>query len=189
MIGWSVGIVAALAALVGLAHLHGNPPPETADGFPNPALETLAKPGVAAIATFGTLVLLAWCVRRLRFEFLAWWPGRIVVQNFVSSGDTPAAEVERLTGAFRDRLGMSHLQSPASVPAPAEQGDFLDVLARNGVHSGNLLGSLLSLLRAAFPTHAYEVNGALVMRKGRRPYGVTVHVVRAPGKGGGGHTV
>jgi tetratricopeptide (TPR) repeat protein len=187
VIGWSVGIVAALAALLGLAHLHGNPP--DGDGFPSPALETLAKPGVAAIATFGTLVWLAWCVRRLRFEFLAWWPGRIVVQNFVASGDMPAGEVERLTAAFRDRLGMSHLQSPASVPAPAEQGDFLDVLARNGVDSGNLLGSLLSLLRAAFPTHAYEVSGALVTRKGRRPYGVTVHVVRAPGKGGGGHTV
>jgi hypothetical protein len=188
VIGWSVGVVAGLAALVGLAHLHGNPP-DQADGFPSPALYTLSKPGVAAIATFGTLVWLAWCIRRLRFEFLAWWPGRIVVPNFVASGDTPAAEVERLTASFRDRLGMSHLQSPASVPAPAEQGDFLDVLARNGVDSGNLLGSLLSLLRAAFPTHAYEVNGALVTRKGRRPYGVTVHVVRAPGKGAGGHTV
>lgn len=187
-VGWSLGVVIALAALVGLAHLHGNPP-DPEGGFPDPALHTLAKPGVAALATFMALVHLAWCVRRLRLEFLAWWPGRIVAQNFVPSGDMPAAEVERLTTAFRERLGMSHLQSPASVPAPAEQGDFLDVLARNGLDSGNLLGSLLSLLRAAFPTHAYEVSGALVTRRGRRPYGVTVQVVRAPGKGGGGHTV
>ncbi len=188
VIGWSIGIVAGLAALVALAHLHGNPP-NAEDGFPSPALATLAKPGVATLVTAGALLLLAWCVRHLRFEFLAWWPGRIVVQSFVASDDTPAAEVERLTAAFRDRLGMSHLQSPASVPAPAEQGEFLDVLARNGVDSANLLGSLLSLLRAAFPSYAYEVSGALVTRKGRRPYGVTVHVVRAPGKGGGGHTV
>lgn len=188
VLGWSIGIVVALAALVGLAHLHGNPPDPEA-GFPDPALATLAKPGVAALATFGALVLLAWCVRHLRFEFLAWWPGRIVVQNFVAGEDMPATQVEHLTADFRDRLGMSHLQSPASVPAPAEQGDFLDVLARNGMDSGNLLGSLLSLLRAAFPGHAYEVHGAFVTRKGRRPYGVTVHVVRAPGKGGGGHTV
>jgi hypothetical protein len=186
--GWSLGVAAGLAALVGLAHLHSNPP-HAGGGFPSPALATLAKPAVAALAAFGALILIAWCVRRLRFEFLAWWPGRIVVQSFVASGDVPAAEVERLTAGFRDRLGMSHLQSPASVPAPAEQGDFLDVLARNGMDSGNLLGSLLSLLRAAFPTHAYEVSGALVTREGRRPYGVTVHVVRAPGKGGGGHTV
>ena len=109
MIGWTLGVVAGLAALVGLAHLHGNPP-DNPDGFPSPALYTLAKPGVAAVATFGTLVWLAWCVRRLRLEFLAWWPGRIVVQNFVPSGDMPAAEVERLTAAFRDRLG--------NVPSP-----------------------------------------------------------------------
>lgn len=187
VIGWSLGIAAGVAALVALAHVHGNPP-ETG-GFPSSAVATLAEPAVAALVAFGALTLLAWCVRRLRFEFLAWWPGRIVVRSFVANGETSEAEVERLTAGFRDRLGMSHLQSPASMPAPAEQGDFLDVLARNGMDSGNLLGSLLSLLRAAFPAYAYEVSGALVTRTGPRPYGVTVHVVRAPGKGCGGHTV
>lgn len=186
---WSIaGLTAGISALVGLAHLHGNPP-DAEGGFPDPALHTLAKPGVATLVTFGALTMIAWCVRRLRFEFLAWWPGRIVVKSFTADETTPAAEVERLTGEFRDRLGMSHLQSPASVPAPAEQGDFLDVLARNGMDSGNLLGSLLSLLRAAFPAYAYEVNGGLVTGDGPRRCGVTVHVVRSPGKGGGGHTV
>jgi tetratricopeptide (TPR) repeat protein len=188
VIGWSLGTAAGLAALVGLAHLHGDPP-NREGAFPDPALATLAEPAVAALAAFGALVVIACCVRHLRFEFLAWWPGRIVVPSFVVSEDTSAADVERLTAGFRDRLGSSHLQSHASVPAPAEQGDFLDVLARNGVDSGNLLGSLLSLVRAAFPAHAYEVNGALVKRDGPRPYGVTVQVVRLPGKGGGGHTV
>jgi tetratricopeptide (TPR) repeat protein len=186
---WSLGVVAGVAALIGLAHLHGNPPPDGKEGFPSPALETLAKPGVAALAAFAALTLIAWCVRHLRFEFLAWWPGRIVVKGFVANGGMSEAEVERLTTSFRDRLGMSHLQSPASVPAPAEQGDFLDVLAQGGLSSGNLMGSLLSLLRAAFPAHAYEVSGALVTRAGPKPYGVTVHVVRSPGKGAGGHTV
>jgi tetratricopeptide (TPR) repeat protein len=186
---WSAGLVVGVAALVALAQLHGNPPPDAKQGFPSPALETLAKPGVAALAAFTALTLIAWCVRHLRFEFLAWWPGRIVVRNFVANGDVSAAEVERLTTGFRDRLGMSHLQSPASVPAPAEQGDFLDVLAQGGMSSGNLMGTLLSLLRAAFPAHAYEVSGALVTRAGPKPYGVTVHVVRSPGKGAGGHTV
>ncbi|MGH2743098.1 MAG: hypothetical protein ACRDN8_11555 [Thermoleophilaceae bacterium] len=188
VIGWSLGFLAGVAVLVALAHLHGNPPDAEA-GFPSPALATLAEPGVAALVSFGALTLIAWCVRHLRFEYLAWWPGRIVVQSFVANGGTSAAEVERLTASFRDRLGMSHLQSPASVPAPAEQGDFLDVLARGGMDSGNLLGSLLSLLRAAFPAYAYEVSGALVTGAGPRPYGVTVQVVRSPGKGGGGHTV
>jgi tetratricopeptide (TPR) repeat protein len=180
--------VAGLAALVALAHLHGNPP--DAEGpFPDPTLATMAEPTVAAITAFGALIVIAWCVRHLRFEFLAWWPGRIVVPGFVVNEGISAGDVERLTASFRNRLGMSHLQSPAAVPSPAEQGDFLDVLARNGIDSGNLLGSLFSIVRAAFPTHAYEVNGALVTREGPRPHGVTVHVVRLPGKGGGGHTV
>ena len=188
VVGWSLGLASGLAALAALAHLHGNPP-DPEGPFPEPTLATMSEPAVAAITAFGALIVIAWCVRHLRFEFLAWWPGRIVVPGFVVNEDTPAADVERLTACFRDRLGRSHLQSPAPVPAPAEQGDFLDVLARNGIDSGNLLGSLFSLVRAAFPTHAYEVNGALVKREGPRPYGVTVHVVRLPGKGGGGHTV
>jgi tetratricopeptide (TPR) repeat protein len=188
VICWSLGVVAGAAALVALAHLHGDPP-DPEGPFPDAALATLGKPAVAGLASFALLIPIAWCVRRLRFEFLAWWPGRIVVQNFAANGAMSAPEVERLTAHFRDRLGMSHLQSPAAVPAPAEQGDFLDVLARNGVDSGNLLGSLLSLLRAAFPAYAYEVSGALTTDGGPRPYGVTVHVVRSPGKGTGGHTV
>ena len=185
----SLGVVAGLGGLVALAHLHGNPPEAEGAGFPDPALATLAEPGVAAALSFAALVLIAWCVRHLRFEFLAWWPGRIVVQNFVANEGLADSEVERLTASFRERLGISHLQSPAPVPAAAEQGDFLDVLGRNGVDAGNLLGSLIGLLRAAVPAHAYEVKGALSTRPGPRCFGVTVQVVRLPGKGGGGHTV
>jgi len=188
VIWWSLGVVAGIGSLVALAHLHGNPPGR-AGGFPDPALATLAERGVAVATAFAALVLIAWCVRRLRFEFLAWWPGRIVVRSFTASEQIPDAEVERLTTTFRDRLGMSHLQSPASVPAAAEQGDFLDVLARGGVESGSLFGSLLTLLRAAVPAHAYEVEGALVTREAKPSCGVTVHVVRLPGKGAGGHTI
>ncbi len=185
---WGVGIVAGVGVLVGLAHLHGNPP-DANGGFPEPALATLAQPAVAAVAALGALVLIAWCIRRVRLEFLAWWPGPIVVQDFVPHREMADADLERLTVGFRDRLAASHLQSPASVPAPAEQGDFLDVLARGGVDSRNLLGSLLSLLRAAVPAHAYEVKGAFVIREKTPSYGMTVHVIRLPGKGGGGQTV
>jgi hypothetical protein len=188
IVWWSLGVIAGLASLGALAHLHGNPP-DREGGFPDPALATLAEPAVAAALALGALLLVAWCVRRLRFEFLAWWPGRIVVRNFTADEQVPKADVERLTATFRDRLGMSHLQSPASVPAAAEQGDFLDVLARGGVESGNLFGVLLTLLRAAVPTHAYEIDGALVTREEKPSWGVTVHVVRLPGKGAGGHTI
>ena len=189
VIGWLLGVVAGVTGLVALANLHGDPP-KTSGDFPDPALATLAKPGVAALASFGAVLLIAWCVRRLRLEFLAWWPGRIVVQKFVGDEEeVPDAERERLTAGFRDRLGMSHLQSPAAMPAPAEQGDFLDVLGKGTLDPQNLLGTLVTLLRAAAPGHAYEVNGALVKGEGSMRHGVTVNVVRFPGKGCGGHTV
>lgn len=183
-----LGVVAGIGALVALAELHGNPP-DPNGAFPDPALATLARPGVAALASFGAVLLIACCVRRIRLEFLAWWPGRIVVEKFLADAQVPEAEVERLTASFRDRLGMSHLQSPAPTPAPAEQGDFLDVLGRGTLDPQNLLASLVTLLRAAVPGHAYEVKGALVTGDGPMRHGVTVHVVRLPGKGCGGHTV
>jgi hypothetical protein len=186
---WLLGLLAGASALIALAHLHANPP-EAQAHFPDPALATLAQTGVALFAAFGVIVFMTWCVRRIRLEFLSWWPGRIVVHTFEADDEkVPAPERERLTAGFRDRLGMSHLQSPAPTPAPAEQGAFLDVLAGAQFDPQNPLTSVVSLLRAASPSHAYEVRGALATGDGPRDKGVTVHVVRHPGKGAGGHTV
>ncbi len=182
------GVVVGIALLMAVAHVHGNPP-DSGGSFPDSALETLSEPAVAAAASLAALILIAWCVRRLRLEFLTWWPGPIVVQNFVAPEKFPAAEVERLTTAFRDRLGVSHLQSCATVPAAAEQGDFLDVLGRRGSEPAGMLSTVIAFLRAGLPAHGYEVRGALVKREAAPPYGVTVQVVRLPGKGTGGHTV
>ena len=185
---WVLGVAAGIAALVWLAHLHAAPP--AANGrFPAPALATLAQTGVALFASCGVVVFMAWCTRRIRLEFLSWWPGRIVVHTFAADHELPEAELERLTTAFRDRLGVSHLQSPAATPAPAEQGAFLDVLSGGRFNPQDPLGTLVTLLRAASPGHAYEVRGALVTGDGPREKGVSVHVVRLPGKGAGGHTV
>jgi hypothetical protein len=188
VIAWVLGALTGIGALLVLAALHGDPP-EPSGEFPDPALATLARPGVAALAAFGAVLLIGWCVRRLRLEFLAWWPGRIVVHKFVADKEVPDADLERLTAGFRDRLGMSHLQSPAATPAPAERGDYLDVLAQGTLDPQNLVSSLVTLLRASAPTHAYEVKGALVTGDGPMRHGVTVQVVRLPGKGCGGHTV
>lgn len=184
----SLGVVVGVGLLMAVAHVHGNPP-DSGGSFPNSALATLSERGVSGAVSLGALVLIAWCVRQLRFEFLAWWPGPIVVHNFMAPEGTAAADVERLTTSFRDRLGMSHLQSSAAVPAAAEQGDFLDVLGRGGADAGGVLGLFSGLLRAGLPAYGYEVKGALVTRKAVPSQGVTVHVVRLPGTGAGGHTV
>ena len=46
--------------------------------------------------------------------------------------------------------------------------------------TGNLLGSLVTLLRAAKPPHAYEVKGVLMRGSGKQSYGVTLQVTRLP---------
>ena len=66
------------------------------------------------------------------------------------------------------------------MPATSAQGDFLDVLGQGGVDAGNLLGSLVTLLRAAKPPHAYEVKGVLMRGSGKQSYGVTLQVTRLP---------
>ena len=76
-----------------------------------------------------------------------------------------------------------HLQSPDPVPGAAADGDFLDVLGRNGMDARNPLATLIGLLRAAKPTHAYEVRGVLLERPEIPRYGVTVRVLRVPSEG------
>jgi hypothetical protein len=185
----AVGVLAGVGLLVAVAHVHGDSP-EGDSSFPDAELATLSEPAVAAAASLLALVLIAWSVRRLLLEYFGWRPGPIVVKPFVApEEELSAADAERLTTGFRDRLSMSHLQSAAAVPAGAEQGDFLDVLARGAADGGGMLGMITTFLRAGLPDHAYEVNGALVKRDGPLPYGVTVQVTRLPGKGAGGHTV
>jgi hypothetical protein len=85
-----------------------------------------------------------------------------------------------LTIHFRRLLATLRLQAPASVPGAAPEGDFLDVLGRSGVDSRNVLGTLLSVMRAATPAHAYELHGVLQERDKHPRCGVTVQVVRVP---------
>jgi hypothetical protein len=163
VLGWSLGVLVGLAALVAIAYVHGKA--DTDQDFLASLHTTLAKPAVAGAVAFAAVLLLAWGVRHLLLEFVAWWPGRIIVGEFVAGPEVEGADVARLTAEFRERLVRSHLQSPAPVPAPAQQGDFLDVLTNGTVDPGNPLATLLSVLQAARHTHAYEVKGALVTRE------------------------
>jgi hypothetical protein len=187
VVGWSLAVLAGLAALLAVAYVHGNDPAKDEDLLSS-LHTTLAEPVVAGLAAFTAVLLIAWGVRHLFLEFLAWWPGRIIAEEFVAAPEVQGADARRLTTEFRDRLAFSHLQAPAPVPAPAPQGDFLDVLSNGGVDAGNALGVVLSLLRAAKPDHAYEVKGTLVSRAAPPRCGVTVHVVRLPGKAAPGQT-
>ena len=117
---WACGVALGLAVLVAVAYLYGNPASKDQDFFTS-LHETLRQPAVATVASLAAAVWVALCVRQLVFEFHAWWPGRILVQEFVAGPNAKDAEVIRLTEAFRDRLARAHLQSPAAVPPPASK--------------------------------------------------------------------
>lgn len=142
----------------------------------------VAKPAVAAAIVTAALLHLAWCVRHLILHWLAWWPGRIEVATFAAGTPLTDVDLEQRTLFFRRRLMTLHLQAPAPAVGAAPEGDFLDVLGRNGMDGGKLAW-LVSLLRAAKPAHAYEVRGVLLERQERPRYGVAVQVVRMPSSG------
>lgn len=181
VVGWSAVVLGGVAALVLVAFLHGKEPPKS-ERFWASLHDTLAEPAVTGLAVFAVGLVVAWGVRHLVFDYLVWRPGPIITEEFVASSEMDGADPKQLTAAFRDRLASSHLQAAAPVPAPAPQGNFLDVVTAGGGNGGGLVGSLLNLLRAAVPDHAYEVKGTLVGRADPPGCGVTVHVARASGE-------
>ena len=181
VVGWSAVVLGGVAALVLVAFLHGKEPPKS-ERFWASLHDTLAEPAVTGLAVFAVGLVVAWGVRHLVFDYLVWRPGPIITEEFVASSEIDGADPKQLTAAFRDRLASSHLQAAAPVPAPAPQGNFLDVVTAGGGNGGGLVGSLLNLLRAAVPDHAYEVKGTLVGRADPPGCGVTVHVARASGE-------
>ncbi|WP_156028382.1 hypothetical protein [Candidatus Solirubrobacter pratensis] len=176
VLGWSAGALVAAGLVIAIGMLAGSEP-----DFP--LLKAAAGPAVAAVLIAAVLLHLAWCVRHLILHWLAWRPGQIEVATFTAGTPLTAADVEQLTLAFRRRLMTLHLQAPAPAVGAAPEGDFLDVLGRSGMDSGKPLAWLVGLLRAAKPTHAYEVRGVLLEREQRPRYGVAVQVVRMPCSG------
>ena len=147
----------ALAYLVGGGRAHTG-------WIPAEVLATAVRPGPAIGLTAGALVAGAACVRQVWLEWLAWRPGRIEIGM---SGDCPSvreADLQRLRMQFRQRLATLRLQAPAPVPGTAPEGDFLEVLSRGATEAPNLLATIFSLIRAAKPTHAWQVSSVLVER-------------------------
>ena len=177
--GWSAGAAAAAAVPVGIAYLHGRPP-QANTGQMREALSHAIAQAVPSIAlTTAAVIAFAWCVRRLLLETLAYRPGRIEVGVFARGPDVDA-DAEQLTMMFRERLATLRLSAPNVVPGPASDGDFLDVLGREKLDTGNIAGSIVALLRAAIPTHAWQVSGLLVKRTATPSCGVALQVAQLP---------
>jgi hypothetical protein len=177
-------LVACISGLVGLAYLVGHKSKHSTGLFA--ALHTaIARPSVALVLGFLLVLMLAWCVQRLRLEWLVWSPGPILVREVSVSPDANV-DVSQLTVLFRERLMTAHLQSPTTVPGAAPAQDFFEMLGAQHVDSKNVFASLVGILRAALPTHAYEVSANLIRRADPAQdftssgYGVSVQVTRLP---------
>ena len=177
---WFFVCLLSVVGVVALAYLVGRDPSDK-DVEPWQALQqTVREPGVAVPLAFALLVVLAYACRRLRLESLAWLPGRIQVADFTTT-NVSAASAAQLTDAFRSRLAGMRLASSAPSPAAQPEADFLDVLNSAGASPGNVLGTLLGLLRAAVPSFAYEIRGVVVADDATpRQYTVSLQIKRLP---------
>ena len=176
---WALGV----AASASLLYVVGRPGPEKPATTFDAMLVAAASPALSLCLAAAALLLGAWSVRQLVLNWLAWLPGSIHVSQFTLGSPLTDANAEQLTMLFRRRLATLQIQSPTPMPGAAGASDFLDVLDRGGVDHRNPLAMLVTLLRAARPTHAYEVRGVLLERKGLEPYGVAIEVVRLPSQG------
>ena len=180
---WVLGVASSAALLSTLAYLVGRRSPDKPSTTLDAMLVAASSPGLAICLTFGALLLGAWSARNLALLWLAWRPGSIQVSEFRVGTPLSEANAEQLTMLFRRRLATLQIQSPTPMPGAAGASDFLDVLDRGTADPRNLLGTLVTLLRAARPTHAYEVRGVLLERDATEPYGVTIEVARLPSEG------
>ncbi|MGZ6636461.1 MAG: hypothetical protein ACXVII_26490 [Solirubrobacteraceae bacterium] len=179
----SVAALAALGYLIGRSHpLHETTAVDS-------MLVAASSPGAAVALVFGALVLGALCLRQLTLLWLAWRPGSIHVSDFTAGCTLTGATAEQLTMEFRRRLATLQLQSPTPVPGAPPASDFLDVLDDGRAESRNILGTLVSLMRAAKPSYAYAVRGVLLERDDRFSQGVAIEVVRLPSEGVAATTV
>ena len=189
-VGWRcVGLVTLVGLLAGLAYETGKP------GAVGPAfsdqvqyvITTVTKPAVAIPLASLIVIALASILRRLRFEWLVFKPGPIFVQEIAVAPSVTDIDIAHLTTLFRGRLMQLRLHAPTPVPGASPAEDFLSVLDGSHLDASNMLGSIVSMLRAAIPTHGYEVSVTLTQQaappSGKPRLGVTTQLTRLPNEG------
>src|SRR3954454_2922054 len=177
VVGWAALLSTAFGAILLAAWLLGRGPSGHPDTFFATVLTAGHTPAVALVIACAGLLHAVWCVRHLILHKLAWDAGPIEVRTFTEDTRLTNASAEQLTVDFRQRLMRLHLQAPTPVPGAAPQGRMLDVLENSSPEINNPFSFLVALLRAAIPSHAYEVQGSLRQRGTAPCFGVTVQVI------------
>ncbi len=183
MAWWGFCLVLAIVALLAIAYVVIQPPPRDGAAPFDELAAAIRMKGPATALTIAALLAIAFCFRQIWLELLALRPGRIDVEPFTAGSTLRDVDVEQLTLAFRQRLAELHLHAPAGAPGTSAEGQFLDVLGGSAMDARNWLGSAISVLRAAKPSHAWQVRGVLIERDNAPCHGLTVQVLRLPDRG------
>ena len=178
---WLLLAAILTGGLLGIAAIAGAKPDRagTLDAVPvlGESIErTLQRPVVAGLLAALVTVLLAAAVRGGRLRWLAHRATWIDVGVFAAPSTLPKKEARQLSLRFRERLCDLHLAAPGPQPGAAPRSDFLQLIG-SAAQSNAVLSLAAGMLRAAWPGHAYVVEGALMQRDEPEPFGVSVQVV------------
>ncbi len=178
-----VGFVVGACSLVVIAYVVGEGPSKSS-ALGKALTATIAKPAVALGLGAALVLLMMGCLRRIWFERLVRLPGPILVRDLSVASDVSVVDLVALSTSFRKRLQETRMQAPTPVPGAIQEQNFLEMLDSERLDAKNPLASVVSMLRAAIPTHAYEVSARLVVTAaspfdGPR-YRVTAEVTRLP---------
>jgi tetratricopeptide (TPR) repeat protein len=144
---------------------------------------TISKPAVALGLAAILVLIIGARFRRLWFERLVRLPGPVLVHDVSVPSDLPGVDVAGLNTSFRQRLQELRLQTPTPVPGAIPTQNFLEMLDSDRLNAKNPLATVVRILQAATPTHAYEVSPALVVDRNSScacRYGAAAQVTRLP---------
>ena len=194
-----VGIAVCVFLLVVIASAVGTPAGKSTVLGKGALLTTIGKGPVAIVLAAILVLMIGGLFRRIAFEYLVRLPGPILVRDLAVSStsnagvavhpqpagasDLAGIDVVQLSNTFRRRLQELRLQAPTPIPGAVAPQDYLDLLDAQHLNTNNPLGSLISALRAAAPTHGYEVSPSLVVERASSSecrYRITTQVTRLP---------
>jgi len=186
---FGAGLALSVALLVLLGYVVGHGPDLGLGAFVESVLKAATGQVTAPVFAFVLIAIGTWCIHRLWLEWLTWQPGQVVIPVFTEGSELTDANPLHLTALFRQRFSSLRVESRAPVPGGEAGADFLEVLGQKTLSVKDPLSSLMALVQAAKPTHAYVIHGVLVERQEQPKYGVTIQVVRRPDEGAPPETV
>jgi hypothetical protein len=177
---WYFVALVGFAGLLLVAWMYSSHAPHSDVGFIDGLFEVAGRTAVSATLAAATGLLMLWGWRNVALAVLA-RGGAVHVPEFSGASESQLP-VLSATLRFREQLASLHLESELSTqPGAADTADFASIVGSVSLDPKQMVTTVVNLIRAAIPTHAYEVKASLVTRDNDpKCCGVAVQVVRRP---------